>query len=81
LGASTLTVDALEVYLAVRHAGLAIDRGHSWTHQSTGELLDDYVRRLECFAKPPDDLLPAWALAAYRAIRKDPAPIPAVTGS
>ena len=78
LGASTLTVAALETYLAVRHAGIARDRGHTWTHQGAGELLDDYARRLEPSAKTPDELLPAWALAAYRAMREGAAGDPAV---
>ena len=35
LGASLAKVDALETYLAVRHAGHRADRGHTWTHQGS----------------------------------------------
>jgi hypothetical protein len=69
LGASTVTVDALETYLAVRHTGLACDRGHTWTHQGTGETVGDYTRHLQRYHRAPEDLLPDWALDAYRAIR------------
>jgi glycosyltransferase involved in cell wall biosynthesis len=69
-GAFTVMTAALETYLAVRHTGLAADRGHTWTHQGTGERLDEYIRRLESYGRPPEALLPEWALAAYRAIRE-----------
>jgi hypothetical protein len=69
LGATTAIADALETYLAVRHTGLGADRGHTWTHQGSGVALDDYTRRLPRHARDPGDLLPAWALEAYRAIR------------
>ncbi len=69
LGASTVTCDAIATYLAVRHAGLGADRGHTWTHQGTGQALDDYTLRLEPFGRPPEELLPAWAITAYRAMR------------
>ena len=68
-GASVLPVDAIDTYLAIRHADLGADRGHTWTHQGTGEMLDDYTRRLEPYDKPPEALLPDWALEAYRSIR------------
>ncbi len=71
LGATTATADALETYLAVRHAGLGADRGHTWTHQGTGAPLDEYVGRLEVYDRPPEALLPDWALAAYRSLRGD----------
>jgi glycosyltransferase involved in cell wall biosynthesis len=69
LGASTLTVDAIDTYLAVRHAGLSLDRGHTWTHQGSGEALDDYTLRLEPYGRSPEELLPAWVITAYRAMR------------
>jgi glycosyltransferase involved in cell wall biosynthesis len=68
LGATTLTVDAIETFLAVRHAGLSLDRGHTWTHQGSGEALDDYTLRLEPYGRSPEELLPAWAITAYRAL-------------
>lgn len=74
LGASILPVDAIDTYLAIRHAELGADRGHTWTHQGTGEPLDDYTRRLEPYGRPPEALLPDWALTAYRSIRANVAP-------
>jgi glycosyltransferase involved in cell wall biosynthesis len=68
LGATTVAAAALETYLAVRHAGLGDDRGHTWTHQGTGQALDDFTRRLALHHRP-EDLLPDWALAEYQAIR------------
>lgn len=71
LGATAATADAIETYLAVRHAGLGADRGHTWTHQGTGVPLEDEVRRLDVYGRPPEALLPDWALAAYRSLRGD----------
>ena len=77
LGAAAVSLDAPELYLAVRHAGLGADRGHTWTHQGTGEAVDDYARRRRLYARSPEDLLPAWALTTYRALREsDRAPSP-----
>ncbi|MFN8591225.1 MAG: glycosyltransferase [Thermomicrobiales bacterium] len=76
LGATTVQADALTAYLAVRHAGVPEDRGHTWVHQGSGERLDDHTRRLERYDQPPEALLPAWARDAYRAIRDDPDPVP-----
>jgi hypothetical protein len=70
LGAVTTTASALECYLAVRHTGLGADRGHTWTHQATGQALDDYTRYLHPYERSPEDLLPAWAVTAYRAMRE-----------
>ncbi|MCC7024714.1 MAG: glycosyltransferase family 2 protein [Thermomicrobiales bacterium] len=78
LGAVTTTSGALESYLAVRHAGLGDDRGHTWTHQATGQALDDYTRYLQPYARSPEELLPAWAVTAYRAMRV-PMPAPGTT--
>lgn len=69
LGASTVTMDVIDTYLAVRHAGLNVDRGHTWTHQGSGEPLDDYTLRLSPYGRSPEELLPAWAITAYRALR------------
>jgi glycosyltransferase involved in cell wall biosynthesis len=69
LGAEVAAVDALETYLAVRHAGLGADRDHTWTHQGSGAALDDYTRHLRLHRRPPEAILPEWALASYRALR------------
>ena len=74
LGASAVTVDAIESFLAVRHSELSADRGHTWTHQGSGVALDDYTLRLEPYGRSPEELLPAWALETYRAIRNGVAP-------
>jgi glycosyltransferase involved in cell wall biosynthesis len=71
LGAEVATVKAIESYLAVRHTGLGTDRGHSWTHQGTGETLEDYTRHLQVYSRSPEELVPEWAVAAYRALRDD----------
>lgn len=69
LGAATVMVAALDTYLAVRHTELGADRGHTWTHQGSGEPLDDYTLQLSPYGRPPEELLPAWAITAYRALR------------
>jgi glycosyltransferase involved in cell wall biosynthesis len=66
LGAVVVQCEALTSYLAVRHASIGIDRGHTWVHQGSGELLDDFTQRLPLFPHPPEDILPDWAVAAYR---------------
>ena len=69
LGASPLQVDGLETFLAVRHRG-ARDRGHTWTHQTTGHTLEDHLLHRPLY-KRPENLLPAWALAVYRDLRRE----------
>jgi glycosyltransferase involved in cell wall biosynthesis len=69
LGASTVKVEGIDHFMAIRHAGLSDDRGHTWTHQGSGVALDDYTLRLEPYGRSPEELLPAWAITAYRAIR------------
>ena len=69
LGTVVVQCEALTSYLAVRHTRIASDRGHTWVHQGTGELLDDFTRRLPVFGQPPEALLPDWAVEAYRRLR------------
>ena len=76
-GARALPVRALEMFLAVRHCGLSRDRGHTWTHQSSGQSLEDYLKDRPLHDKPPEALLPDWALAFYRQLHREilnPAP-------
>jgi hypothetical protein len=72
LGAEVATVKTPEIYLAVRHRGLGSDRGHTWTHQGTGETLEEYTSHLPVYSRQPEELLPDWAIAAYRALRDEP---------
>jgi len=75
LGATVITCEALTTYLAVRHAGIASERGHTWVHQGIGGLLDDFTGRLPLVGQPPEELLPGWAAAAYRATRDGEQPL------
>jgi glycosyltransferase involved in cell wall biosynthesis len=72
-GAALLPVQALETYVAVSHAGSRVDRGKRWTEELglAGQSLDDYVRDRAIYGRTPEDLLPHWALAAYRAVYRD----------
>lgn len=70
-GRTLLPVNAVETFLAVRHRGSTGDRGHTWTHQFTGETLEDYLRDRPLYQRRPENLLPEWALATYREIRDE----------
>jgi glycosyltransferase involved in cell wall biosynthesis len=69
LGAEHLTCAARDTDLAVRHATIAADRAHTWTHQMSGSRLEEYTSTLERHSRAPEDLLPAWAVARYQQIR------------
>jgi glycosyltransferase involved in cell wall biosynthesis len=71
LGATALPVRAPELFLAVRHQGAGRDRGHTWTHQGDGEQLEAYLARRPLREGGPEALLPDWALAFYRELRRD----------
>jgi len=68
-GATPLPVRAPEVFMAVRHTGSSQERGHIWTHQWTGQQLETYLLDRELLAGGPEQLLPDWALSAYRDLR------------
>jgi glycosyltransferase involved in cell wall biosynthesis len=70
-GVTAVPVRALECFLAVRHQGAGRDRGHTWTHQGNGERLEAYMARRPLHEGGPEALLPAWALAFYRALRRE----------
>ncbi|HWE63013.1 MAG TPA: glycosyltransferase family A protein [Chloroflexota bacterium] len=73
-GLSMCPVQGLETYLAVRHRGhqgTATDRGHTWTRQWNGQLLEEYLQERPLYAKGPAALLPAWALAFYQDLRDE----------
>jgi len=68
-GAQPNPVDDLEIFLAVRHQGVTGDRSHTWTHQHGRLTLEEYLQSRPLHARQPADLLPAWALDAYRGLR------------
>ena len=70
-GVRPLPVRAPEVFLAVRHRGGSRDRGHTWTRQTTGQPLEDYLLGRPLYAGGPEGLLPDWALTVYRDLRRD----------
>jgi hypothetical protein len=70
-GASPLPVRAPDTFLAVRHAGASQERGHTWTHQWTGQRLEAYLLDRELLSGGPESLLPEWALTAYRELQND----------
>ncbi|HVX30297.1 MAG TPA: glycosyltransferase [Nitrolancea sp.] len=62
-------VQDIDVFLAVRHHGARGDRGHTWIHQHGRMTLEEYLQSRPLHTRQPDDLLPEWALHAYRDIR------------
>jgi glycosyltransferase involved in cell wall biosynthesis len=70
-GLEVVEVRALETYLAVRHQGSTADRGHTWTHQTDGKVLEDGLTDRPAHARRPEDLLPEWALAVYRPLHQE----------
>jgi glycosyltransferase involved in cell wall biosynthesis len=81
LGVSVLAVRALEMFLAVRHAGSRQDRGHTWTHQGNGLVLEEYLKHRPVYKRRPEALLPDWALEIYRDLRRDLAATATVAAS
>ena len=71
VGTRCLPVEALEAFLAVRHGGGTTSRGHTWTHLSDGQRVDDDLAVRPRYARGPEELLPEWACDAYRQIRDD----------
>jgi glycosyltransferase involved in cell wall biosynthesis len=69
LGRAYTPVDDIEIFLAVRHHGAIGDRGHTWTHQHGRQTLEEYLQSRPIHEHQPHDLLPEWALRAYREIR------------
>jgi glycosyltransferase involved in cell wall biosynthesis len=70
-GIVPLAVQAPETFLAVRHRGSRVNRGHTWTHQRNGQPLEGYVRDRPLYKPGPEGLLPPWALAVYREIHDE----------
>jgi glycosyltransferase involved in cell wall biosynthesis len=70
-GLTPLPVQAMETFLAVRHGGGARDRGHTWTVQWDGQRLEEYLLDRPLHPGGPEALLPDWALAVHRELRRD----------
>jgi glycosyltransferase involved in cell wall biosynthesis len=70
-GARSLPVDSLETYVAIRHGGHSGTLGHTWTHQTDGITLEDYLTQRPLYSKTPEELLPDWALDVYRSIHAE----------
>jgi glycosyltransferase involved in cell wall biosynthesis len=71
LGRAYTPVEEIDIFLAVRHHGALGDRGHTWTHQHGRQTLEQYLQSRPIHEHQPVDLLPEWALRAYREIRAD----------
>lgn len=69
LGARLATCTAIESFMAVRHAAVPTERAHTWTHQGTGEAVEEFAAQLPPFAQTPEEVLPDWAVTAYRNLR------------
>jgi glycosyltransferase involved in cell wall biosynthesis len=70
-GGTVLPVQALECFLAVRHRGSTLDRGHVWTHQHDGRTLEDDLKQRTLHTRQPEDLLPEFALKVYRGLQQE----------
>jgi glycosyltransferase involved in cell wall biosynthesis len=70
-GATFIAVRSLESFLAVRHRGTTLDRGHVWTHQFDGNTLEDDLKQRTLYGRRPEDLLPEFALKVYRELRQE----------
>jgi glycosyltransferase involved in cell wall biosynthesis len=70
MGVSPLGVSKSEIFLAVRHQGAPRDRAHTWTYQSDGRTMEEYLQDRP-MSYTPEDLLPGWAIASYRSLQRD----------
>jgi glycosyltransferase involved in cell wall biosynthesis len=71
MGGTLVPVRALKTFLAVRHGGGGGNRGHTWTEQATGQIVEEYLQNRPLFMGGPEGLLPGWALDFYRSIQRD----------
>ena len=65
-GVNPLAVRKLDIFMAVRHRDVAIDKPHTWTRRSDGRALEDDLKHLALFDREADQLLPSWAASTYR---------------
>jgi glycosyltransferase involved in cell wall biosynthesis len=70
-GLELIPVRALDSFLAVRHKGSLQDRGHTWTHQGNGSILEDSIQERPLHNRKPEELLPDWALAVYLPLHQE----------
>jgi glycosyltransferase involved in cell wall biosynthesis len=71
-GGTLVPVRAVKTFLAVRHGGGGGgNRGHTWTEQSTGQVVEDYMQNRPLFAGGPEAVLPPWARDFYRDMRRE----------
>ena len=70
-GTVPLSIDSRETYVALRHQGHRGTFGHTWTHQLDGNPLEAFLVRRPLYKKPPEKLIPGWALAIYREIHDE----------
>jgi glycosyltransferase involved in cell wall biosynthesis len=65
-GVNPLPVRKLDIFMAVRHRGIAIDNGHTWTRQMDGRALEDDLKTRPVYERGANQILPAWAAGKYR---------------
>jgi glycosyltransferase involved in cell wall biosynthesis len=70
-GATVLTVNSKETFVAIRHRGHQGTFGHTWNYQLDGSTLEDYLGSRPTYSKPPEQLFPDWALEVYRSIHEE----------
>ncbi|MGI9070065.1 MAG: glycosyltransferase family A protein [Bryobacteraceae bacterium] len=70
MGVNPLAVIKSEIFLAVRHQGAPRDRAHTWTHQSDGRTMEEYLQQRPITCRP-EDLIPQSAIASYRTLRSE----------
>lgn len=74
LGVSPLPVTQPDLFMAVRHRSSGDERGHTWTQRWQGQDLDAFLLDCEQY-RSPEELLPPWAIVAYRALQRDLVPV------
>lgn len=70
-GATALTIDSKETFIAIRHRGHRGTFGHTWTYQLDGRTLEHYLTTRPVYHRTPEQLFPDWALGVYRQIHDD----------
>ena len=63
--------EATRSYLAVRHSRVGKDRGHTWTANSDGRSMEEYLQHERPVFAKPEEVLPEWALGFYRELKGD----------